>query len=116
MMKQKLMTKAIEKAFAKYPLYAQDGKGDEAVVVAKFFGLGRLGHLTWYATEFDPVSGRFFGYVSNASDPWGSELGYFSLDEFENLNQAFYSGKVMAWVERDSSWSPTTLGEVKGVA
>lgn len=45
----KLITKALEKTFAKYPLYSQDGKGNDAVVIAKFFLPGS--GFTWYVTE-----------------------------------------------------------------
>ncbi len=33
----KLITKQLEKELAKYPLYSQDGKVKDAVVVCKFF-------------------------------------------------------------------------------
>ena len=33
----KMINKEIEKKFAKYPLYSQEGKGDEAVVLFKAF-------------------------------------------------------------------------------
>ena len=33
----KLLTKAIEKQLAKYPIYSQDGKGGKAQVICKFF-------------------------------------------------------------------------------
>ena len=33
----KLITKSIEKELAKYPLYSQDSKGDNAIAVCKFF-------------------------------------------------------------------------------
>ena len=45
----KLITKALEKTFAKYPLYSQDGKGNDAVAIAKFFLPGS--GFTWYVTE-----------------------------------------------------------------
>lgn len=35
----KLLTKAIEKQLAKYPIYSQDGKGGKAQVICKFFNL-----------------------------------------------------------------------------
>lgn len=35
----KLLTKAIEKQLAKYPIYSQDGKGGKAQVICKFFYL-----------------------------------------------------------------------------
>ena len=45
----KLITKALEKTFAKYPMFSQDGKGNDAVVIAKFFLPGS--GFTWYVTE-----------------------------------------------------------------
>ena len=36
----KLITKQIENQLAKYPIYSQDSKGDEAVAVCKFFFAG----------------------------------------------------------------------------
>ena len=36
----KLLTKAIEKQLAKYPIYSQDGKGGKAQVICKFFRRG----------------------------------------------------------------------------
>ena len=45
----KLITKAIENKFSKFPLYSQDGKGDKAAVIAKFFN--PYGDGTWYVLE-----------------------------------------------------------------
>lgn len=96
----KLLTKKLEASLP--PLYSQDGKGDEAVVYAKYFHC--MSPLTWYATEYDPESRTFFGWVYNGDF---SELGYFSLDELE---QTKVRGVPM---ERDRHFSPITLGEVK---
>lgn len=96
----KLLTKALA---AKLPaLYSQDGKGDEAIVYAKFFHC--LSGKYWYATEYDPEDRRFFGWVYAGQD---SELGYFSLDELEATR---VKGIPM---ERDLHFDPTPLGEVK---
>ena len=46
----KLLTKELEKKLPS--LYAQDGKGDEAIAYAKFFD--PCGSWTWYVTEYDP--------------------------------------------------------------
>jgi hypothetical protein len=68
----KLMTKEIRR---KLPvLYAQDGKGGDAVAHVKFFTPDSS--WTWYATEFDGED-TFFGLV----DGQEKELGYFSLTE-----------------------------------
>lgn len=95
----KLLTKALA---AKIPaLYAQDGKGDDAIVYAKFFHC--LSGMYWYATEYSPEDRLFFGWVYSQSP----ELGYFSLDEFE---QTRIKGIPM---ERDLHFTPCTLREVK---
>ena len=45
----KLLTKAIEKQLAMYPIYSQDGKGGKAQVICKFFN--PCGSQTWYILE-----------------------------------------------------------------
>ena len=55
------------------PLYSQEHEQDPMVYV-KFFHPNS--HWTWYATEFDPYHGMFFGWVYGDYP----ELGYFSLN------------------------------------
>jgi hypothetical protein len=98
----KLMTKAILNKIPK--LYAQDGKGDDAIVHVKFFY--PAGRRTWYATEFDG-NDIFFGYVLGNS-PEDDELGYFSLSELQSVR-----GKFGLGIERDMYFGTKTLGEVK---
>ena len=43
------------------PLSSQDGKGEQALAVVKFFD--PYGSWSWYASEFDPEQGLFFGLV-----------------------------------------------------
>jgi hypothetical protein len=92
----KLMTKELENQIPK--LYAQDGKGDNAIVCCKYFD--PFGFWNWYVTEFDPKDRLFFGLVQG----FETELGYFSLDELEGLG-----GRI----ERDLYFQPKTLGELK---
>lgn len=95
----KLLTKELLK---KLPaLYSQDGKGDEAVAYAKFFTPDS--NWTWYATEFDPETGTFFGLVDGAE----KELGYFTLAQLESVRGGFGLP-----VERDRYFSPTKLSEL----
>ena len=78
----KLITKEIEKKIEKYPLYSQDGKGDDAVVICKFFG-GSC--WSWYALEGNKLPNgdiEFFGYVVGDYD---AELGYFTLSELKSV-------------------------------
>lgn len=97
----KLMTKAIEKAFAAQGR-CDDRPADQVRVVAKFFA--PTSSWTWYATEFDPKSRTFFGYVMG----FEGELGYFSLDELESVR-----GPLGLGIERDLYWDDaTTLRQV----
>ena len=95
-----LLTKQIREDLPK--LYANDGKSEpETMVVVKYFTPDS--HWTWYATEFDGVD-TFFGLV----DGMEQELGYFSLQELEAAR-----GPLGLLVERDTSFTPTPLSEVR---
>lgn len=85
------------------PLYAQDGKGDDAIAYVKYF----LGGFTWYGTEFDPDTNEMFGKTFSMMCPDG-ELGYFSLDELSQVR-----AKGLFPVERDEHFKPTPLKDCK---
>lgn len=100
-----------------FPLYSQDGKGDEAIVWAKYFL--PASRYTLYVTEMDIekivalgnrqiASGLTFGYVLSPFGPDCDELGYASLDELCTVKDKFGNG-----LERDMYFSPTTIGDVK---
>jgi len=55
----KLMTKTLEKRFAKI---GRQEQVEDPIIVAKFFNPTGAG--TWYAAEYDPKTRIFFGYVS----------------------------------------------------
>lgn len=82
------------------PLYSQEEKGEQALAVVKFFD--PWGSWSWFASEFDPEEGVFFGLV----DGHEKELGYFSLEELESVKIA---GKPR--IERDIYWKPRPLAE-----
>ena len=82
-------------------LYAQDGKGKEAIAYVKYFT--PAGRWTWYGTEFDPVSETFFGYIKGHSN----ELGYFTLKQIQDARD-----KTGLTVERDLSFEPTALNQL----
>lgn len=90
----RLMTPELEKRFAE--IGSQSDIADP-VIVAKFFN--PTGGGTWYATEYDPKSKIFFGYVSIFGD-WNDEWGYFSLAELE-----FFVGSFGVGIERDLFWT-----------
>jgi hypothetical protein len=83
-------------------LGSQDGKGDQAMVYAKFFTPDS--QWTWLMMEYDPTTQTGFGLVRGIE----TELGYFSLVELEEV-----TGLLGLPVERDLFWTPRTLAEAK---
>lgn len=101
----KLITKQIEKQLAKYPLYSQESKGNEAIAIFKFFQPN--GSYTWYVTEGEKQEDgdwRFYGMVENS---YGKEFGYFTLKELESIRLPFGLR-----IERDVYFEPTKLNEL----
>lgn len=103
----KLLTNEIRKSLP--GLYAQDGKGGEAVVHIKYFAPDFS--WTWYVLEGSPVLDEegcevdfeFFGLV----DGFEKELGYFRLNELMS-----FRGKLGLPIERDLYFSKKTLSEI----
>ena len=96
----KLLTEKIKKDLPS--LYANEDKSEDGTaVVVKFFTPDS--YWTWDATEFDGID-TFFGLV----DGQEQELGYFSLKELEAVR-----GPLGLLVERDTSFTPTPLSEVR---
>ena len=96
----KLLTKALEKRFAL--VGAQET--NDLVVIAKFFNPAGAG--TWYATEWLPEEGIFFGYVSIFGDH-NDEWGNFSLAELES-----FVGQLGIGIERDRFFTERRMSEV----
>jgi hypothetical protein len=94
-----LLTK--ENLAALPPLYSQEDTLDPLAVV-KFFD--PCGSWTWYATEYNPAEGLFFGLV----DGHEKELGYFSLADLES-----FKGPLGLGIERDRAFRPTPLSVLK---
>ncbi len=82
------------------PLYSQENDPDPLAVV-RFYD--QLGDWSWYATEFDG-SNLFFGVVLG----FERELGYFSLIEFERVNQDAGFARII----RDLYFKPTRLSQI----
>ncbi len=90
-----------EKILAQLPkLYAQDKKGAATVAYVKFACLAN--GWEWFATEYDPKERIFFGLTKGDE----TELGYFSLTEFEETGMVF-------WV---ADFKPTTLEEIRNAS
>lgn len=96
-----LLTNTLLQRFAKVGRQEND---PDPIVIAKFFNPTGAG--TWYATEYDPESREFFGYVSIFGD-WNDEWGSFSLEELEN-----YRGKFSLGIERDLYFAEKRISEV----
>ncbi len=84
-------------------LYAQDGKGGEAIAYVKFFTPDSS--FTWYATEGSAEGDDFifFGLVEG----YEKELGYFSLSELKSAR-----GPMGLPIERDIDFTPKKLNEI----
>lgn len=61
------------------------------------------GGWTWYATEYNPETKTFYGFVVGFEE----ELGYFSLEELETVRN-----RMGLPLERDLYWRDATLAEV----
>lgn len=102
----KLMTKEIEKRLEKFPIYSQDGKGEEATIVCKFFC--PINPWTWYVLEgqkMDDGDYELYGLVINGHGE--REYGYFMLSELQEIKLPFGLG-----IERDIYFSPSKVKDV----
>lgn len=97
----KLLTKELIKRFER--VGRQEDTSDP-LVIAKFFNPTGAG--TWYATEYDPETRMFFGYVSIFGD-YNDEWGYFSLAELESFHGTFGLG-----IERDLHFDEKPISQV----
>ena len=80
-----LLTEELIERFKEYPLYSQDGKGKDSVVLAKFFN--PCGRGDWIITEAEQQDGDWllFGYCHIHCWEWG----YVMLSELEKLKLPF---------------------------
>ena len=81
-----LLTNEIIKKFKEYPLYSQDGKGEDSVVLVKYFN--PCGAGTWLITEAEQQEDGdwlLFGYCHIFEWEWG----YVLLSELQNLKLPF---------------------------
>jgi hypothetical protein len=83
-------------------LYETEDQKDPVAYVKLF-----LDSWTWYITELSIIDGDIaFGYV--VSPYCSGELGYFSLNEIQSIK-----GSLGISVERDLSFKPTKLSQIK---
>jgi len=77
----KLMTKQIEERFK---AVGNQSEKEDPLFIAKYFN--PCGAGTWYASEYDPETRIFYGYVTGMYE---DEFGSFSLTELESVTLAF---------------------------
>ena len=100
----KLLTKAIEK---KLPAFYSQEHVEDCIAQVKFFC--PWNQWTWYATEYNPETGVFFGLVHG----FETELGYFSLEELESVKGPGIFASL--GIERDMHFTPRPLSECKAL-
>ena len=101
----RLMTPRLEEALEGYPLYSQDGKGEEAVCRAIF----ALGAVRWFILEGEREENDtiLFGIVVGLAE---DEYGYISLNELSEVELDLTAqglGKLQ--VRLQENFTPTPL-------
>ena len=96
-----LIPQELQKTIPK--LYETEDKTDPIAHIKLF-----LDGWSWFITEISIDKDICFGYVVS---PFGSELGYISLEELKGIK-----GSLGIGVERDSSFKPTPLSIIKKVS
>ena len=94
----KLVTAKISKLLKKYNYLSQDGKGENAIVIARFFGGSSC---TWYILEGTEDEDIVFGLANLG---YGFEYGTMSLSELQSIRFPLGLG-----VERDKCIEPGTM-------
>jgi hypothetical protein len=92
----KLILKSDRELFRKHG--RQEEKGPQAIVVARYFH--PTSNYTFYATEYEEETEKFFGYISLHEDEWG----YVAKSDLETR-----AGRFHLTCERDSSFKPKPL-------
>lgn len=100
----KLITKQIENLLSKYPLRSQDGKRDNALVLAKFFMPSSA--FTFYMLEGDISQQTAYGIIVGFDN--SAEYGYISLNEMQTVRNRLGLG-----VERDMYFNKCKVSEIE---
>lgn len=79
----KLLTAEIVKRLEAHPFHSQDGKGENAEVLVKFFGGAAWSWLVTEGEQQEDGDWLFFGKVTSDGEEW--EWGYFALSELREI-------------------------------
>jgi len=106
----KIITKEIEKLMDKYPLYSQDGKGDNAKVLFKAFN--PYGAESWYVLEASKPyeDGDRELFVLSNDGFGGCEYGYMMLSDITKTTVNVFGYRMP--LERDK-WFTGTVADAK---
>jgi len=99
--------KPTEKQLSKIPAFysGEETPLEEKVIHMHFF----MGGSDWYATEYNPEEGNFFGFVILNGDYDMAEWGYFNFQELCKLRLTFLE------VDRDKYWKVRKAKEVEKI-
>lgn len=102
----RLMTSQLEEALKAFPLYSQDGKGDNAICRAVF----ALGPVRWFILEGERQDDdmTMFGIVTGLIE---DEYGYVSLKELSEINVDL-KGSGSIGVMQMEDFSPIPLKDI----
>lgn len=105
-----LVNKGIESAFAKHPLYSQDGKGGDADILVKYFN--PYGRGTWYVLEANKLPDNDYELYGIVDMGYGQEYGYFRLSELQNYTYKM-GNYVVGGIERDMYFGKKKVKDIK---
>lgn len=94
-----LVNKGIEAAFAKHPIYSQDGKGGEADILVKYFN--PYGRGRWYVLEANKLPNDDYELYGIVDMGQGKEYGYFRLSDLQGYVYKMRNGYPVGGIERD---------------
>ena len=107
-----LINKGIESAFAKHPLYSQDGKGGEADILVKYFN--PYGRGRWYVLEANKLPDGDYELYGLTDMGYGEkEYGYFLLSELQNYTFKLPNGYPVGGIERDMYFGKKKVKDLK---
>ena len=116
------LTKQQKEILKKYPTYSQDGKGENAEAILKFFNPAGAG--TWYVLDAEPIHDNpndylFFGYVESPLGKDFNEYGYFLLSELSELKVPMYIKEEdyehflgYGYIEVDKTFTSKKMGQI----
>lgn len=105
----KLITKELERKMDHYPLYSQEGKGNDAVVICKFFN--PYGGQSWYVLEAGSVWNGDRELFVLSTYGGESEYGYMMLSDFLKTKVKFCGYELP--LERDRWFKGTVADALK---